>query len=107
MNPTAHNPGVNAAISDPPPDMKLKPPMRGEVDHQGLDLGNKTRNRRGSTMVDSRIGSWKKPNALRAERSGNKFSSSGNNTPRSLEDKSYDGRALTRGDLVKGRNPNY
>ena len=48
----AKNPGVNAAISDPPPDLKLKPPMRGEVDKN--DRGrNKT--------YDNFIPNWEKP----------------------------------------------
>ena len=64
----AKNPGVNSAISDPPPDLKLKPPMRGEVDKN--DRGrNKT--------YDNFVSGWKKP------------------------------QSLSKGDLVKGKNPNW
>jgi hypothetical protein len=63
-NPRAKNPGVNSAITDPPPDMKLKPPMRGEVDKNAIG--------RNSTY-DQYVPAWKKP----------------------------------KGDLLKGRNPNY
>lgn len=63
-DPFSKNPGVNSAISDPPPDLKLKPPMGGEVDKN--DVGrNKT--------YDQYVPSWKKP----------------------------------KGDLLKGRNPNW
>jgi len=67
-DPFAKNPGVNAAISDPPPDMRLRPPMRGEVDKN--DRGrNKT--------YDMYVPAWQAP------------------------------RSHSRGDLLKGRNPNY
>lgn len=63
-DPHAKNPGVNAAISDPPPDMRLKPPMRGEV-----DKNDRGRNK----QYDNYVPAWQKP----------------------------------KGDLLKGRNPNY
>lgn len=63
-NPRAKNPGVNSAIVDPPPDMRLKPPMRGEVDKN--DRGR-------SKLYDQYVPSWQKP----------------------------------KGDLLKGKNPNY
>jgi hypothetical protein len=72
-DPFAKNPGVNSAISDPPPDMRLRPPMRGEVD--------KRPNIRSPQYDGSRIGSWD------------------NSTGKS--------RNLSRGDYLKGRNPNY
>lgn len=82
-DPFAKNPGVNAAISDPPPDMHLKPPMRGEVDHR--PTGNpQGRNQ----QYQNFLGSWKKPKNLQAEKSGNR------------------GNSLSRGDFVKGYNPN-
>lgn len=77
-NPFRKNPGVDGAISDTPPDMRLKPPMRGEVDH--------TPNRRNSIMDSPRVGNWKKPLNLQAEKSGNK---------------------LSHGDFLVGKNPNY
>jgi hypothetical protein len=89
-DPFAKNPGVNAGISDPPPDMRLKPPMHGELDKYPAALGQ----RRGSTMIGPRVGSWHKPNSLQAERSGNKFS----------DDNS---RKLSRGDFLKSKAPNY
>lgn len=89
-DPFAKNPGVNAAISDPPPDMRLKPPMHGEVDHRPAGRGT----RRGSTMVTPRVGNWKKPNSLQAERVGNKFA----------DDNS---RQLSRGDFIKSKAPYY
>ena len=51
-NPFAKNPGVNGAISDPPPDLKLKPPMRGEV-----DKNDRGRNK----QYDSFLPNWNKP----------------------------------------------
>jgi hypothetical protein len=58
-NPFAKNPGVNAAISDPPPDMKLKPPLRGEVDHRptGNPVGR-------NSQYDEFVPSMKKPQNL-------------------------------------------
>lgn len=53
-DPFAKNPGVNAAISDPPPDLRLKPPMRGEVDKN--DMGRSKQNK-GQTYLPS----WAKP----------------------------------------------
>jgi hypothetical protein len=57
-DPRAKNPGVNAAISDPPPDMRLKPPMRGEVDKN--DLG-----RNKQYKGQSYLPSWSRPIASR------------------------------------------
>jgi hypothetical protein len=87
-DPFAKNPGVNAAISDPPPDMRIKPPMRGEVDHRPNDVGT----RRGSTMVAPRIGNWNKPNSLQTEKVGNKFANDSK---------------LSHGDFIKSKAPNY
>jgi hypothetical protein len=53
-NPMAKNPGVNAAIADPPPDMRLEPPMRGEVDKN--DMG-RNKQYKGQTYLPS----WKNP----------------------------------------------
>jgi hypothetical protein len=89
-DPFAKSPGLNAAISDPPPDMRLKPPMKGEVDHRPNAAGT----RRGSTMVAPRVGNWNKPQNLQAEKVGNKFA----------DDSS---RKLSHGDFIKSRAPNY
>lgn len=58
-DPRAKNPGVNAAITDPPPDMKLKPPMRGEV-----DKNDRGRNK----LYDDYVPAWKKPDALKSRK---------------------------------------
>lgn len=76
-SPFAKNPGIEGATSDTPPDMRLKPPMRGEV-----DKNDRGRNK----QYDSFLPSFKKPKNLQAERSGNR---------------------LSHGDLVRGKNPNW
>lgn len=58
-DPRKANPGVNAAISDPPPDMRLKPPMRGEVDKMDTDQG-----RNKQWQGQGYVPSWIKPKAL-------------------------------------------
>ena len=57
--PDAKNPGVNAAITDPPPDMRLKPPMRGEVDKN--DRGR-------SKLYDDYVPAWNKPTSTRTRK---------------------------------------
>lgn len=80
-DPFAKNPGVNAAISDPPPDMRLRPPMKGEVDHRNVG--------RTATTLNY-VPSWKKPRNKDAEKVGNKFAN--------------DDR-LSSGDFLKSKAP--
>lgn len=82
-DPFGKNPGVNAAISDPPPDMRLRPPMKGEVDHRNVG--------RTATTLNY-VPSWAKPRNKDAEKTGNRYAN--------------DDR-LSSGDFLKGRNPNY
>jgi hypothetical protein len=86
-SPFAKNPGVNAATADPPPDMRLKPPMRGEVDKN--DRGR-------SKLYDDYVPAWKKPNTI-SKRGQDKL------------DSELVKPALSMGDLSKrkARNPNY
>jgi hypothetical protein len=58
-NPHAKNPGVNSAIVDPPPDLRLKPPMRGEVDKN--DRGR-------SKLYDDYVPAWNKPTSTRTRK---------------------------------------
>ena len=80
----AKNPGLDSAISDPPPDMRFKPPMHGEVDHRptGNPVGR-------NQQYDNFLPSTRKPRNLQAEKSGNR------------------GNSLSHGDFLKGRNPNW
>jgi len=82
------NPGVDGAISDPPPDMKLKPPMTGE-----LDKSMTGRNQQYGNF----LANWNDPRNKDAAREGNR----GN----VIQDSR--GNSLSRGDYGKGMNPNY
>lgn len=86
-DPFAKNPGVNAAISDPPPDMRLRPPMRGEIDKN--DMG-----RNSQYKGQSYLPSWKRPNTI-------------SYTEKDKLDSKLVKPRLSNGDLRRGRNPNY
>jgi len=118
-NPRAKDPGVNGAVSDWPPDMRLKPPMRGEVDHRPRQ-GRNQQYRDGGM---GRVGNWNKPNSLQAEKSGNEGNTdfvippAGNSQSRGDYgqgmDPNYSGdftvkrRKLSQGDVMKSRGPRY
>jgi hypothetical protein len=82
-DPFAKNPGVNAAISDPPPDMRIKPPMKGEVD-------KRAQGRTATTL--NYVPGWEKPKGKSAAKTGNRYAN--------------DDR-LSSGDFLKSKAPWY